>query len=150
MLSRNPMSNSPDPHGPEASPTESAVLALWSKPQPQADGAAPLFSSTVIVSGRADSLERDEKLRAMIERGVVVEHCRKCGSALDISSCFPLSEIACPECGQRFKVLERFGHFLLLSVLGQGGMGCVCRAFDQRLERDVALKLVRKDRKSVV
>jgi serine/threonine-protein kinase len=36
----------------------------------------------------------------------------------------------------------RFGRFLVQSVLGQGGMGCVYRAHDTTLDRPVALKLI--------
>ncbi|MDX1967336.1 MAG: serine/threonine-protein kinase [Planctomycetaceae bacterium] len=40
----------------------------------------------------------------------------------------------------------RVKHFLLRTVLGQGGFGTVWRAFDTRLHRDVAIKIPRKDR----
>lgn len=39
-------------------------------------------------------------------------------------------------------------HFILLSVLGEGGFGTVWRAFDTRLHREVALKLPRPERSS--
>src|SRR5512136_1563052 len=41
-------------------------------------------------------------------------------------------------------VPERIGRYLVLGVLGQGAMGTVYRGRDDRLERDVALKVMSK------
>src|SRR5437868_3945953 len=39
-------------------------------------------------------------------------------------------------------VPERFGPFLVVGVIGSGGMGAVYRARDPRLNRDVAIKVL--------
>ncbi len=102
-------------------------------------------NSTMIVSGRVPREEYEKAVSDMRERDAVLELCPKCGALLDVSGCRPLTETTCPSCGALIKVLMSFHHFVLLSVLGQGGAGTVYRAFDQTLERDVALKLLRNE-----
>src|SRR5436189_189148 len=101
--------------------------------------------STMIIGGRASQEEHDRAVNAMEERGAVLELCHNCGATLDVSECSPMTETTCPNCGGLLKVLTKFHHFALMNVLGRGGAGIVFRAFDETLERDVALKLLRNE-----
>ena len=73
------------------------------------------------------------------------QSCPACGLLIDVSQSEPLAKVACPECGEKFRVERAFDNFALLETLGVGGMGSVYKARDTRLNRFVALKLLRPE-----
>jgi len=40
---------------------------------------------------------------------------------------------------------QSFGRYEILELLGEGGMATVYKAYDTRLEREVAIKVIRRD-----
>jgi len=70
--------------------------------------------------------------------------CPKCGAILDVKGLQAFTSVQCPTCDFDFQVPARFGSFMLLQLLGAGGMGGVYRARDEGLNREVAIKVMLK------
>lgn len=70
--------------------------------------------------------------------------CRKCGRHLDVSKLPSFSKVECPDCHTKQTVPAQLGHFLLLEILGAGGMGAVYQALDKQLGRYVAIKVMKR------
>lgn len=68
--------------------------------------------------------------------------CLKCHHLMDVSGLPAFVEIACPECGTSQHVPAKMGVFLLVDLLGKGGMGAVYRGRDTGLDRWVAVKVM--------
>jgi hypothetical protein len=71
--------------------------------------------------------------------------CPDCGGPIATAEAEPLARVPCPHCGKRVRATRSFDHFELLETLGTGGMGTVYMAHDSQLDRDVAIKVLRKD-----
>ena len=73
-----------------------------------------------------------------------VDHivCEKCHVEIDLTDLESFTKIACPNCGKQTTVPARLGSFLLLELLGMGGMGGVYIAKDETLGRLVAIKVM--------
>ena len=68
--------------------------------------------------------------------------CPKCGVHLEVSELEPFSEAKCPLCGAAFIVPKRFERYLLEAVCGDGSCTTIYRAYDPRLSRHVAVKIL--------
>jgi len=72
--------------------------------------------------------------------------CSGCDAKIFISGDLtPLSTTPCTKCGHPIMMPMRLRQFELRDAIASGGMGTVYRAFDLMLEREVAVKLMRKE-----
>ncbi len=70
--------------------------------------------------------------------------CHKCGCEIDVEGIDSFDEVECPDCSERVTVPAKLGPFLLVKMLGAGGMGAVYIGKDELLGRQVAIKVMLK------
>jgi len=70
--------------------------------------------------------------------------CEKCGCEIDVEGIASFDAVECPDCNERVTVPAKLGPFLLVEMLGAGGMGAVYIAKDELLGRKVAIKVMLK------
>lgn len=74
--------------------------------------------------------------------------CRGCGAKIFIpGDLAPLSTTACSKCGHELMMPMQMRQFELRAPIASGGMGTVYRSFDVNLEREVAVKLMKRELK---
>ena len=101
-----------------------------------------LLQELRVLAGVAD-LHRSDPAELTASRGRVVG---RIGPALSETDAPTVEErVLLPPSKQP---LDRWGHLELIEQIGQGSFGNVYRARDTRLDRDVALKLLRKGRQT--
>lgn len=72
--------------------------------------------------------------------------CSSCGGRSFIpGELEPLSTVDCKKCGHPIMMPMELRQFELRSAIASGGMGTVYRSFDKMLEREVAIKLMKKE-----
>lgn len=72
--------------------------------------------------------------------------CGGCSGKVFIASDLPpLATVACTKCGHPVMIPVPMRQFELRQPIASGGMGTVYRAFDTSLQREVAVKLMRRD-----
>ncbi len=77
--------------------------------------------------------------------GAATQPCASCGQLVDVTGLEPFSKVDCPHCGAPMRVARTFENYEVVEPLGTGGMGSVFKARDTKLNRFVALKLLRRE-----
>ncbi|MEM7391534.1 MAG: serine/threonine-protein kinase, partial [Verrucomicrobiota bacterium] len=68
--------------------------------------------------------------------------CHGCGEEVLVDNAPMFSTVQCPSCETELPVPGLLGEYVLIAEMGSGAMGTVYQAFDQNLQRYVAIKLM--------
>ncbi len=71
-----------------------------------------------------------------------IDNCIGCGAEMDVTEMVPFTNVICPHCSEHTRVKCQLGHYELTKRSGIGGMSEVFSAWDTKLEREVAIKLL--------
>jgi serine/threonine protein kinase len=86
--------------------------------------------------------EKPEEAVGIVTDRVESIVCEQCGSEIDVADLDSFLRVECPDCGHVEIVPAKLGQFLLLDLIGSGGMGGVYYAKDETLGRFVAIKVM--------
>lgn len=74
-----------------------------------------------------------------------IAKCPTCGALIDVSREEPYAKVQCPACSTSMRVRQLFANYEIIGVLGEGGQGMVYRGVDKKLNRAVAIKLMKRE-----
>ena len=106
-----------------------------------------MFFSTALAFARLSLPERRSKFSPMsTDKPLRMVTCMSCNTKVFIpGDLLPLSSVPCSKCGHSIMMPLKLHGLELRAKIASGGMGTVYRAFDTVLEREVAVKLMKKE-----
>ncbi|QDU47344.1 Serine/threonine-protein kinase PrkC [Symmachiella dynata] len=90
----------------------------------------------------------------------MIVRCPHCRNSVDVDAEASLKELVCPDCGSTFNLISTdtvpfegsqptfVGRFRLICEIGVGASGVVWKAYDEELDRTVAIKIPRREQHS--